>query len=62
MKKKNTNIVSVIVLIVVVAVLVIAAFTTDAKSVQKTFWALVPPIIAIVLALVTKEEIGRAHV
>ncbi len=55
MKKKNTNIVSVIVLIVVVAVLVIAAFTTDAKSVQKTFWALVPPIIAIVLALVTKE-------
>ena len=55
MKKKNTNIVSVIVLIAVVAVLVIAAFTTDAKSVQKTFWALVPPIIAIVLALVTKE-------
>ena len=55
MKKKNTNVVSVIVLIVVVAVLVIAAFTTDAKSVQKTFWALVPPIIAIVLALVTKE-------
>lgn len=55
MKKKNNNIVSVIVLIVVVAVLVIAAFTTDAKSVQKTFWALVPPIIAIVLALVTKE-------
>ena len=55
MKKKNNNIVSVIVLIVVVAVLVIAAFTTDAKSVQKTLWALVPPIIAIVLALVTKE-------
>lgn len=55
MKKKNTNVVSVIVLIVVVAVLVIAAFTTDAKSVQKTFWALVPPVIAIVLALVTKE-------
>lgn len=53
--KKKSNIVSVIVLIVVVAVLVIAAFTTDAKSVQKTFWALVPPVIAIVLALVTKE-------
>ena len=34
-----------------------------------TFWSLVPPVVAIVLALITKEvysslfiEIGRAHV
>ena len=32
-----------------------AAFTTTAESVQETFWALVPPIVAIALALVTKE-------
>ena len=35
--------------------LIIAACVTTADSVQKTFWALVPPIIAIGLALVTKE-------
>ena len=30
-------------------------------SMYATFWALVPPVVAIVLALITKE-IGRAHV
>ncbi len=35
--------------------LVIAALVTNAESVQQTAWALVPPIIAISLALVTKE-------
>ena len=41
--------------LVVVMVMVIAAFTTNAETVQQTFWALVPPIIAIALALATKE-------
>ncbi|MDY6286577.1 MAG: Na+/H+ antiporter NhaC family protein [Lachnospiraceae bacterium] len=35
--------------------MIVAACVTTADSVQQTFWALVPPIIAIVLALVTKE-------
>ena len=34
---------------------VICALVTDEKSVQTSFWALVPPIIAIGLALITKE-------
>ena len=40
---------------VIVIIMIVAAVTTTADSVQHTFWALVPPIIAIVLALVTKE-------
>ena len=39
----------------VVIFLVIAAFATTPETVQQSFWALVPPIIAITLALVTKE-------
>ncbi len=35
--------------------LVIAALVTNAETVQQTAWALIPPIIAISLALVTKE-------
>lgn len=54
-QKKKRNYVSVIILLIVLAILVYAALTTDAKSVNQTFWALVPPIIAITLALVTKE-------
>lgn len=43
------------VLIAVLVILAVAAFTTDADSVQNTFWALVPPLVAISLALATKE-------
>lgn len=35
--------------------MILAACTTTADSVQATFWGLVPPIIAIGLALLTKE-------
>ncbi|MBO5521012.1 MAG: Na+/H+ antiporter NhaC family protein, partial [Eubacterium sp.] len=38
-----------------IAVLVTGAVTTSQDTVQESFWALVPPIIAIALALVTKE-------
>ena len=34
---------------------VISAFVTTPETVQQSFWSLIPPIIAIILALVTKE-------
>ena len=49
------NPVSTIAVIVVIAFMVIAAFVTSAETVQMTFWSLIPPIIAIALALITKE-------
>ena len=52
-KKKSYGVVTII--FIVIAILVFAAVTTDAKSVQQTFWGLIPPVIAITLALVTKE-------
>ena len=35
--------------------LVISKFVTTPESVQQSFWSLIPPLIAIILALVTKE-------
>ena len=52
---KRKGIVVAIAAAAIVILMVVAALTTNAESVQQTFWALVPPIIAIVLALVTKE-------
>ena len=52
-KKPKTG--TLVVMVAVVAVLLIAAFTTTADSVQETYWALVPPVVAISLALATKE-------
>ncbi len=40
---------------IVIIVMIIAACTTTVDSVQASFWGLVPPIIAIGLALITKE-------
>ncbi|MCR5147374.1 MAG: Na+/H+ antiporter NhaC family protein [Eubacterium sp.] len=54
-KKSNGNLKFLIALAVVVIIMVIAAFTTDADSVKESAWSLVPPLIAITLALVTKE-------
>lgn len=53
--KKKTSKATWIVLIVVIALMLVAAFTTTADSVQQTIWSLVPPIVAISLALATKE-------
>lgn len=53
--KKGINIVYVVCVLAVIAIMLVAAFTTTADSVKQTAWALFPPIIAIVLALVTKE-------
>ena len=47
--------------LVLVCVMPLAAFATDGEAVEEvskffaTYWALVPPIVAIVLALITKE-------
>jgi len=40
---------------IVVAFLVVAKFVTNQDTVQQSFWALIPPLIAIGLALITKE-------
>lgn len=55
MSKNKNKAAGIIVVCILVVFLIIAAFTTDADSVQKTWWALVPPVIAIALALITKE-------
>ena len=52
---KKRGLVIAIAAVIIGVVMIIAAVTTTADSVQQSFWALVPPIIAIVLALVTKE-------
>ena len=54
-KKEFQKTLNIIALTLVVVIMVVAAFVTDADSVQVSFWALVPPVIAIVLALITKE-------
>lgn len=41
--------------VILVAVFVIYALTRGENGAQNTFWALVPPIVAIALALITKE-------
>ena len=56
MQKKDSKIsVSLIAMCVVVILIVAMAFMTNAESVQQTAWSLVPPVIAIALALITKE-------
>lgn len=44
-----------IIIAAMIVLLVVAAVTTTADSVKETAWALLPPVIAIVLALITKE-------
>ncbi len=52
---KKRNLVTLLLFAAFIVLMVVAAFTTTAQSVQKSFWALVPPIVAISLALATKE-------
>lgn len=54
-KNKRKALTTAIAVGIVVIVMIIAACTTTADSVQATFWGLVPPIVAIGLALITKE-------
>ncbi len=61
-KMKRKSLVALIAAVVIIAVLIVGAITTAGASTEEsvsnmygTFWALVPPIIAIALALITKE-------
>ena len=53
--KKKINVITLIAFCIVILILIIAAVTQTKASVQNTAWSLLPPLIAIVLALVTKE-------
>ncbi len=55
MKNKKKLSLTAIAVFVVVVFIAVAGFCTTADTVQETFWALVPPLIAIALALITKE-------
>ena len=55
MKITKKSIAVLMVLAVILALLAVAAFTTNSETVMNSFWALMPPIFAITLALVTKE-------
>lgn len=54
-KSRKKLVAGIIVIAIVVIMMIIAKITTTADSVQNTAWALLPPVVAIVLALVTKE-------
>ena len=49
------NAASMVALLVVVLIIVVSKFMTTADSVQETAWSLLPAVIAISLALITKE-------
>lgn len=55
MKEERKKIISLISVGAVLLFLVVAYFTTTEDTVQESFWSLLPPLIAIVLALGTKE-------
>ncbi len=59
---KRKSLLALIAAVVIIAVLIVGAISTAGASTEEgvsnmysTFWALVPPIIAIALALITKE-------
>ncbi len=58
---KRKSLVALIAAIVIIAVVIVGAITTSSNVTEEsshmygTFWALVPPVIAIALALITKE-------
>lgn len=52
---KRTKRGTVAALLILAALLIAAALTTTAGSVQQSIWSLLPPFVAISLALVTKE-------
>ena len=52
---KRTKRGTVAALLILAALLIAAALTTTADSVQRSIWSLLPPFVAISLALVTKE-------
>ena len=55
MEKKGTKIAYFIALAIVIVALVIAKLTNDGSGFVATGWALFPPVVAIALALISKE-------
>ena len=58
MKKNKISIISIVVVLLAVAVLGIVSLFSESvpsPSTYATFWSLVPPLVAITLALITKE-------
>ena len=55
MKEQYKKIISGVALALVFLVLFIGYIVTAKGSVQESIWALVPPVVAIALALITKE-------
>ena len=53
--KSRTVRVTVAAFVAVLIFLIFASFVTTPESVQQSYWSLIPPVIAIILALVTKE-------
>jgi len=54
--KKRSNLIALIVGLLVIAVIAIVSWTTpDTFSFAETLWAMLPPVVAIGLALITKE-------
>ncbi|MCF0145974.1 MAG: Na+/H+ antiporter NhaC family protein [Eubacterium sp.] len=49
------KVINVLLIVAIIIVMIVAAATTTPETVTNSLWALVPPVIAIVLALVTKE-------
>ena len=56
MEKKSTKIAYFIALAVVIVALVIAKVTNDGSGFVATGWALFPPVVAIALALISKDR------
>ncbi|WP_026506736.1 Na+/H+ antiporter NhaC family protein [Butyrivibrio sp. MC2013] len=54
-KRNRYYLVHIVLFCVMVALMAVAAVATNADTVQESFWALVPPLIAIILALISKE-------
>ena len=55
MEKKSTKIAYGVALVIVIVALVIAKVSNDGSGFVATGWALFPPVVAIALALITKE-------
>ncbi len=56
MQKKGNRTAKIIALLIVLAVIIAAAvYALTGHELAQSFWALVPPLIAIVMALITKE-------
>ena len=62
MKKKNSALLAGIIFLVMVAIIFIVNTSAGGYGFGGTFWALVPPLVAIVLALITKEAYSSLFV